>query len=572
MKGVCNMKWPLQFCLVCSFFLVPSLTAAQTYDSTEVYRRGVLDSLKSELGKFENAYRLFKARTDSAQQFTEMDQEELDKLSETLQRIGEEIKETSEKAAQLANDAARVYDIEDAVIQNGDYTLGDDAVVNTGVKVLNGDAFIFGTIKGSLVVVNGNAYVRGGAKINGDVVVVNGKAHVSNDATIEGNVIERGGGELEKRDAFVRGLRITDHPDIWQKPSFIFERIAVNYNRVDGLFLGLGQNKDYYWSGAESFSPYGFVGYAFALHRWRYQVGLDKWFGNENRFEVGVEGHSLTDSKDYWFIDPKENSLFAILAREDYMDYFSREGVSFHAAQYYQMNSRIVISYDVDKYSSLTQRTNWSIFGGHKVFRDNPPVAPGWMRSVVVNVEHRDYTGGKDRKQGWLAGLRGEATVSGDFDFRMLSLNAVRYQPLFRGLQLNMRLVGGTASGVLPLQRSYQIGGFNTLNAFPYKEFSGNRLLLFNYEFLFSPMLFKHSHLFPLNTFALLLFGDVGQVGNAASSAGMESGWAMMKLNGFKSDYGIGIGNGDGTFCIFLAWRTDIAASPTFGVRLASPF
>ncbi len=572
MKGVCKMKWLLQFCLVCLLFLFPSFTAAQTYDSTGVYRRGVVDSLKSELDKFENAYRLFKARTDSTQEFTESDQEELEKLSETLERIGEEIKETSEKAAQLANEAAHVYDIEDAVVYNGDYTLGSDGVVKTGVKVLNGDAFISGTIDGSLVVVNGNAYVRGSANIGGDVVVVNGKAHVSNEATIGGNVIERGGGELEKRGEFVRGLRITDHPGIWHRPSFVFERVAANYNRVDGLFLGLGQNKDYYWSGAESFSPYGFLGYAFALHRWRYELGLDKWFGNENRFEVGVEGHSLTDSKDYWLIDPKENSFFAILAKEDYMDYYSREGVSFHVAQYYQMNSRIVLSYDVDKYSSLAQRTNWSIFGGHKIFRPNPPIDPGWMRSIVVNLEHRYYTGGRDRKQGWIAGLRGEATVGGDYDFRMLSLNAVRYQPLFRGLQLNMRLVGGTANGVLPLQRSYQIGGFNTLNAFPYKEFTGNRMLLFNYEFIFNPMLFKHSHLFPLNTFTLLLFGDIGQVGNASPSAGMASGWQMMKLNQFKSDYGFGIGTGDGAFCIYLAWRTDIAASPAFGVRLASPF
>ncbi len=566
------MKWLLLFCLICPFFVVPSTANAQGVDSISSHDRGVLDSLKTEMRKFERAYRLFRARTDSAKQFTEMDREELDKISQTLQSIGEEIKEVSENAARLADSAAHVYDIENAVVRNGDYTLGSDATVNTGVKVLNGDAFIHGTINGSLVVVNGNAYVRGGAEIKGDVVVVNGKAHISGNATVEGNVVERGGSDLEERGEMVQKLRITSHPEIWKRPTIVFDRIAANFNRVDGLFLGLGQNKDYYWSGAEDFSPYGFVGYAFALHRWRYQAGLDKWFGNYNRFEVGLEGHSLTDSKDYWFISPKENSLFAILAREDYMDYFSRDGASIHVAQYYEMNSRIVVSYDIDEYSSLAERTNWSIFGGHKIFRPNPAITPGWMRSVVVDLEHRSYSGGKDRRQGWLAGLRGEATVSGDFDFRMLTLNAVRYQPLFRGLQLNMRLRAGTSNGDLPLQRSYQIGGFNTLNAFPYKEFIGNRLFLFNYEFLFSPSLFKHSHLFPLNTVALILFGDVGQVANATSSTGMASGWDTMKLEGFKSDYGIGLGSGDGAFCVFLAWRTDVSTSPTFGIRLARPF
>ncbi len=341
---------------------------------------------------------------------------------------------------------------------------------------------------------------------------------------------------------------------------------------MDGFFLGLGQDKDYFWSGVDDFSPYGFVGYAFRLHRWRYQVGLDKWFGNEDRFEVGGEGHSLTDSKDYWIIGPKENFAYAVLAREDFMDYFSREGFSIHVAQYYEMNSRITISYNVDKYSSLSSNTNWSIFGGDKVFRDNPAITNGWMRSIVVDVEHRNYSGGDRRRQGWMADLHDETTVSGGFDFKMLSADVVRYQPLFSGLQLNMRLRAGTSSGVVPLQRSYQIGGFNTLNAYRYKEFSGNRLLLFNAEFLFSPELFRHSDFFPFNTFTMILFGNVGQLKDAGSSAELAGGWGIMKVSDFKSDYGIGVGSGDGSFRIYLAWRTDISTSPTFGIRLERPF
>ena len=540
--------------------------------------RGMIDSLKSELKRIESSYQSFKARTDSAQQLTEADREELDKLSSSLQRIGQEIREYSDDAPRLAEEVTKIYDIENnaAIRTNGDYTLEDDETSDKSVEVLNGDAFIYGKIDGTLIVVNGDAYVRHDAKITGDVIVVNGTSHISTDASVEGNVIEQNGNNLRERDSFVHRLKLTEHPDIWQNHDFIFDKLAANYDRVDGLFLGLGTDKDYFWDGEDEISPYGFVGYAFALHRWRYQLGLDKWVGNENRFELGLEAHSLTDSKDYWMIGAKENLVYSILAREDFMDYYNRQGVSFHVAQYYEMNSRITLSYNVDKYASLTRNTNWSVFGGDKVFRDNPAIEEGWMRSIMVDVEHRNYTGDKV-KRGWIADLHYETTVnSWPFDFRVLTADAVRYQPLFRGLQLNMRLRAGTSSGALPLQRTYQLGGFNSLNAFPLKAFPsdslGNRMLLFNFEFLFSPGLFARSSFFPLDTGTLIIFGDAGEVKDGGTLAGLAGGWDVINSKDLKSDFGVGLGNGDGSFRIFVAWRTDIATSPTFGIRLVRPF
>ena len=455
-------------------------------DTTYAVNNGYIDSLKTELKRIEHAFYLFKTRVDTTQDLSEVDRQELQKLSASLERIGGELRDLTGSALALGDEAANIYDVGNLDIHKGDYTLNDDSTINDNVEVLNGDAFIYGTIHGDILVVNGDAYVRSGARIDGDMIVVNGKAHVSEDASVSGNVVEREGNDLKERRNFVRNLRFTEHPDIWQNHDFLFDHLAANYNRVDGLFLGLGSGKDYFWDGADDLSPYGFLGYAFSLHRWRGQFGIDKWIGNEDRFELGLEGHSLTDSKDYWIIGPKENLVYSILAREDFMDYFSRQGATFHVAQYYEMNSRITLTYDVDKYLSLPETDEWSLFGGHKVFRDNPAIEEGWMRSFIVDLEHRSYTGGDSRKEGWVADLRGETTVSGAFDFRMITLDAARYQPLFTGLQLNARFRAGTSSGVLPLQRSYQLGGFNSLNAFPLKSFPsdslGNRMLLLNVE------------------------------------------------------------------------------------------
>jgi len=545
-------------------------------DTTYSSQTGFIDSLRTELKKIERSYYLFKARVDTTKELPEEDRQELQKLTALLDNIGEEIRGLTNNAAQLADNAANIYDVENLHIEKGDYTLSGDQTVSDNIEVLNGDAFIYGTIKGTILVVNGDAFVRSGAKVDGDVIVVNGRAHISDLASVTGSVIEREGTDLRERHSFVQRLDLTEHPDLWQNPDFLFGHFAANYNRVDGLFLGLGSEKDYFWDGSDDFSPYGFLGYAFNLHRWRGQFGLDKWFGNENRFEVGAEGHSLTDSKDYWMIGPKENFVYSILAKEDFMDYYSRNGGSLHVAQYYEVNSRITLSYDVDDYSSLPKTTKWSLFGGHKVFRDNPDIEEGWMRSVVVDIEHRSYSGGDSKEEGWVGDLRGETTISGAFDFTMLTLDAARYQPLFTGLELNMRLRAGTSSGDLPLQRSYQLGGFNSLNAFPLEAFPadslGNRMMLFNFEFLFNPDLFRHSSFFPLNTFTLILFGDVGQVKDVGSSSGLAGGWNDITASDFKSDYGIGIGSRDGNYRIFLAWRTDVATSPTFGIRLTRPF
>ncbi len=559
-------------CLVTSLLAFGlSAAYAQEPDSSYMPQRQTLDSLKSELRRINTTYNLFKARTDTATQFTEADRLEIEKLSASLKQISDEIHRMNLGATDLADEAANIYGVKDAIVKEGNYKLPRGRREDTSVKVLNGDAVIEGTLIGSLVVVNGDAFVKDDGKISGDVVVIDGKATISPDAQVEGAIIERNSSDLEKRRSVIEKMKLVDHSDIWQGPNSIFEHLAVSYNRVNGLFLGIGQNKDYFWSGDETYSPYGFFGYGFAIHKWQYRFGFDKWVGNANRFEAGIEAHSLTDSKDYWIIGPKENSLYAILAKEDFLDYFAREGFSAHIGQYYRMNSRVTLSYDVDKYSSLPTNTDWAVFGGHKVFRSNPAISAGWMRSIVLDIQHRNYKGETVRR-GWIADLRGEATVSGDFDFRMLTLEAVRYQPLFPGLQLNMRFRGGTSSGVLPLQRSYQIGGLNTLNAYRLMAFTGNRLLLVNAELLFSPRLFERAGFFPLNTFSLILFSDMGQVQSANPSDGMTGGWNLITADNFKSDYGVGLGNGSGDLRIFVSWRTDIATSPTFGVLIVRPF
>ncbi|MGC8595006.1 MAG: hypothetical protein ACP5MI_05305 [Candidatus Kryptoniota bacterium] len=568
------MKTVMFFFPVWIFMSLSSVAFGQkeirsSFDSTVSRQRFIVDSLRQELAKVKSSIEIIKAKVDSSKTVSEMDEHQLDELQESLSEIGGKLSAISDEAAEIAHEAARVYDVEKAVVQNGDYTLEEGQTVSGNIKVLNGDAYINGTLNGSLIVVNGDAHIGEKGRVSGNVVTINGRTRLKDGAHVDGSIIEQNGSRFVKTRKLTEKIRNIERSGLWDEPSFLFSRFAFNYNRVDGLFLGFGSKKGYFWSGAQSYSPYGFVGYAFGLHKWRYQLGLDKWFGNVDRFEVGIEGHSLTDSKDTWIIGPKENTAFSLVAREDYMDYFGRTGGSIHLAQYYRMESRIVLTFQVDRYDSVAKSTNWSIFGGEKSFRDNPAVPSGLMRSVVLEVDHRSKSGITSSRTGWKASLRGEVTVGGDFNFRMLSWNIARYQPLFKGAQFDFRFAGGTSGGVLPLERSFQLGGFNTLNAFGYKEYSGNRMLLLNLEVLLNPDLFNE---FPFNLATLVLFSDIGQVVSTSPDNGMLEGWNAIKGNGFKSDLGVGIGDEDGSWRVFISWRTDVNTPPVFGVRLSRPF
>ncbi|MBR9977131.1 MAG: BamA/TamA family outer membrane protein, partial [Bacteroidetes bacterium] len=253
------------------------------------------------------------------------------------------------------------------------------------------------------------------------------------------------------------------------------------YNRVEGLYLGIAQSKRIYWNSKPWLVSTGSLGYGFANHTWRYSLGLYLPFYLEDQIiEIGAEGHSFTDSKDQWAFDRDENTLIALIAREDFLDYFERRGFTATASWYFRgkddLNLRATVGYAHDTYASMTRSTNWSIFGGDKDFRDNPGINNGNVNSIILSAGMNTLASLDVRKNGWDATLQFEKAgdvFAGDFAFSQLLLDLRRYQPINTHLNLNLRLRGGISDGVLPLQRAFELGGPSTLPAYRYKEFTG---------------------------------------------------------------------------------------------------
>jgi hypothetical protein len=377
----------------------------------------------------------------------------------------------------------------------------------------------------------------------------------------------------------------------WIPENMIEKHVMLRYNRVESLFLGLGSEKKYYWEGGKAFNPFGSVGYGFGSHRWAADLGLSRQIaiGSWDRsqlIEIGVEGYTMTDSKDQWRISSLENSLASFFIHEDFRDYYWKEGGALHTAYLVrddELFGEVRVAYQVDRYTSMDNSADWALFGGHKSFRDNPQINEGMMRSIAALAGISTATKNRHGLEGWNLHATAEfagAGLGGDFRFEEYLLDIRRYQPLGYHDNINIRLRAGTAHGTLPLQKSYQIGGVGTLPAYSFNEFPGdtlgaNRMLLMNAEYILNGDFLGDLDFWPsfiLKHVNLIFVADAGLVRTASSATSPFSGFGGIKWNEFRSDLGFGISNRSGSCRLGWVWRTDRDEPATLLLRVEAPF
>jgi hypothetical protein len=469
----------------------------------------------------------------------------------------------------------------------------DAITFNGNTEIVEND-----TVQGDLVVKNGTLVVRG--TVNGDILVVNGDIELKHTSRVLGNVRAMNGGISKDEGAFVEGYteqssntstkknrRRTTYrakysysfkPYFWNTENVFDDNFLFRYNRVEGLFLGIGSEKKFYWDGSKSLSGYGSFGYGFASHRWRLQLGLDRQFAtsDETLYELGGEAHSLTDTKDEWIMPLSENNLAALLFREDFRDYYQREGFSVHTSRYTRsgdVSTMIDVRFLNDRYASLNTGAQWAVFGG-STFRSNPAVSAGTMKSVLVSAGISTVEKYRYHTEGWNLYVRGEYggnELGGDFDFTQAMFDIRRFQPIGDDDQINLRIRAGGLSGATIAQKDFQIGGANTLPAYGFKEFSGNRMLLANLEYRLSGEVIDEIFFFP-NSMSLIAFGDAGAVTMVNTKWAVYEGFDAMKSSNVRSDYGVAIAWHDGDARLGFAWRTDKQAPVSIFFRLNRAF
>ncbi|MBI2427772.1 MAG: BamA/TamA family outer membrane protein [Ignavibacteriales bacterium] len=536
----------------------------------------------------------FTAQAQEAQPSFDHTEAEIDRTSDDIERFIDDIvdhvetriddlvegRNTNSRTSTIVEVQDQDKETPDAITFNGDTEIAENDTIHGDLVVKNGTLTIRGTVMGDVLVVNGDVQVKSTALVKGNVRSMNGSITKDEGCIVEGYTEESNKSYESRSSRSKRTSRAkysySFKPFMWYDKGYD-DNFLFRYNRVEGFFFGFGDNKDYYWDGSKALSGHGSFGYGFASHKWRMLLGLDRQFATSSGlYEFGGEVHGLTDTKDEWIMKLGENNLAALFFHEDFRDYFQREGFSVHTARYTKdgdVTTMIDVRYNVDRYTSMDKRANWAVFGGHQ-FRSNPLINEGMLRSVSVAAGFNTVEKYRRRSEGWDAYTKAEvggSSFGGDFDFTHAIVDLRRYQSLSDDDQLSARIRVGSLEGNTIMQRLFELGGANTMPAYGFKEFVGNRMILGNLEYQMSGELIDEIFFWP-DFFNVILFADAGAVANVATKQAVYEGFDAISTSTVKSDLGFALSWHDGNARLGFAWRTDKSAPVAVFFRLNRAF
>jgi len=544
-----------------SALLFISISAAQNDDSS-----------------FDDTSNRFEQTADDFSNFVES---LVDKIESRVERMAEERSQHVQYGNDEEQDKNKTKISSDAITFNGDTEIAEHDTIQGDLVVKNGALTIRGIVEGDVLVVNGDIELKSTSHVNGNVRAMNGSITKNDGAYVEGYTEQSASSthrNYGKKKTYRTKYSYSFKPYFWNNENVFDDNFLFRYNRVEGFFFGFGAEKNFYWDGSRVVSGFGSFGYGFASHKWRLQLGLDRQFAasSTSLFEIGAEVHSLTDTKDEWLMNLGENNLAALFFHEDFRDYFQREGFSAHSAWYTKdgdVSSMVDVRFLNDRYASLSNNAQWAVFGGH-VFRSNPGVNIGTMKSVAFSAGISTVEKYRYRSEGWNAYARAEyggKQLGGDFDFNQAIVDVRRFQPLWEDNQINVRVRAGALEGAPIGQKIFELGGANTIPAFGFKEFVGNRLVLANLEYQLSGEVFDEIFFWP-NSMNLIAFGDAGAVTTVNKNWAVYEGFNSIKSNQVKSDLGFALAWHDGDARLGFAWRTDKTAPVSIFFRLNRAF
>lgn len=291
----------------------------------------------------------------------------------------------------------------------------------------------------------------------------------------------------------------------------IFENVDLEpelwYDRVDALHAGLGVEWD-----AGPLTLGGGGGWSSGLDeddQWSYHGDARLEFGPHDAiFLEGryVAGTALTYDTDLYnrFV----NSVSMLLGGSDYYDYYRNEGFSAAAGyRFDRLETTLSVGYWNEKHTALAQTTNYDFLGEATPLRPNPVIREGDLRAVTASVAIGDDFNPVGVTGRRCLALTVEHSAPGglnsDYDYTRYTLvfdwrQETFYRRRLLPNTLDVRLVAGTSSGDLPVQRAHvadaslgvyrPFGALRTLTGFPYQ---GDEVLALFWEHNFRTVPFE---------------------------------------------------------------------------------
>lgn len=357
---------------------------------------------------------------------------------------------------------------------------------------------------------------------------------------------------------------------------------AVRFNRVEALYFGLHLDRQLNWGAGRDLRPYGSIGYSFGRSEWLYTVGIERFFGEERKFKLGVSHHYITDTEDLWRVGWSENSLSSFFAGYDFMDYYSRRGTQIYGVWKPASLVEYSLAFMDDSYSSLDRNTRYSMFGKKSTYRDNPLIDEGRFQTIAAGLQFNP-------RQRMLSPV---FTMTGDLYFEFAEDFGSGTDYFFRRYQteirtayridktalLRNRLRLGTVTGDYPDFKSFALGGVGAMRGRPFKSMQGSSVALLSTELSLGSNVGERGNrkwrdsMSDLNNLKFNLFMDMGWVNQGVpTSSGPLDGFKEFSFSDSKLDVGGGVNFN--TLRFEIAWpASDLSSKPYFYVRLNQTF
>ena len=365
------------------------------------------------------------------------------------------------------------------------------------------------------------------------------------------------------------GDRLLTPHEAWRSRPNGIERITplLDYNRVDPLRIGFG----YEFQDAETLHPRlgARIEYAFGRDRVLYGIQLEQPLAPPGRIAAGISWVRRTDHDDLQQVEDKENSLALLFGRQDYRDYFEREGVGAYLSWHVPDFSTVSVHVRNDRYRSLeTSDKTRSWFNAGRPLRANPAVDEGNVHGLTLRFERLAH-----RTRGMRAGFyhwieleRTGRGLGGDFEYTRALADMRSILRLSPATTLMLRGVAASGlDGTLPAQKQFTLGGVDGLRAHAFDEYRGNQLALVQAEYVIGLWRMR-TRGFEGGLHAIA-FLDAGRAWNHPDGA-----WDIGRQR-IRTDGGFGLGTSEDNLRVYFARDLqNPKANVVISVRLQRPF
>lgn len=361
-----------------------------------------------------------------------------------------------------------------------------------------------------------------------------------------------------------------------RRPFSGFEDV-FRFNRVHGAFLGLGLRDTL----GSSWEGTGKVGYGFSDKRWYGETGIRYFIDKIGKYSVGASAWIRLNRRDNpYLIQTSGITFFSLLSKNDYGDYYYGKGgelyfeagwgqLRFVRQNFFVRPTTLRFAILSEYQNSALVNTDFSILGRKNIYRENPKIMDGMMRSVQAEFNWNFSPYRRLSRFGFR--IRGEVSsekiLPTDYEFGQINSELWFQTPTFPGCRLDLRTSAGYSFGDVPPQRflSFETALSSTaaqgvFRGMSVKEFYGDRLLAVRVDHSFGEVIPGLLRIPNLASFGveMILSGAFGWSGFSKSTVNF-SGTSLPTTEGssrerYYAEAGIGLNR------VLLFFRFDFSA------------